>query len=60
MPLETEVRTRPGDDDWDLYIKWLYDKETHGVAQVIHYHCDWDCVYQTRLENDAKTRFMEH
>jgi hypothetical protein len=60
MPLEREVRTRPGDDDWDLYIQWLYDKENHGVVQVFHYHCGWDRVYQNRLENDAKTRFMEH
>lgn len=60
MPLEKEVRTRPGDDDWDLYIKWLYDKENHGVVQVIHDYCDWDHVCRTRLGNDAETRFLEH
>jgi hypothetical protein len=58
MPYPRQVRVRPGDDDWDAYIQWLYNRFVHGLDHITRQHNTAEEVFENRFAEDRAGRFM--
>lgn len=51
MPPIHHVKVRPGDEDWDAFIQWLYNRENHGIEQMMQtFVGPREVIYQRGLE----------
>lgn len=60
MSPQEHVKVRPGDGCWDWYIQWLYDRENHGIEQIIHDQAEVGAIYRQRAEEADKGGMFMH
>lgn len=58
MPRPENVKVRPGDAEWDLFVQWLYHRDHHGIDTVINHGGRDIGIVRERRRGDMEFRFL--
>jgi hypothetical protein len=51
LPRGDMIWVRPGDDDWDRFIRWVYEPDLHGAMKMVESRwAGWEVERQRRAQ----------